>query len=61
MELKKTISNQTLPLRLQAYERIVLFMERVNPANMLMRLNGPAIRPPNCIVLWLRDTQRVPA
>jgi len=39
MELKKTISNQTLPLRLQAYERIVLFVERVNPANMLIRLN----------------------
>jgi hypothetical protein len=43
MELKKTISNQTLPLRLQAYERIVLFVERVNPANMLVRLNSPGI------------------
>lgn len=42
IELKKTISNQTLPLRLQAYERIVLFIERVNPANMLIRLNGTA-------------------
>ncbi|MDB5023887.1 MAG: hypothetical protein JWP78_1642 [Mucilaginibacter sp.] len=39
MELKKTISSQTLPLRLQAYERIVLFVERANPANMLVRLN----------------------
>jgi hypothetical protein len=43
MELKKTISNQTLPLRLQAYERIVLFVERVNPANMLIRLSGSAV------------------
>src|SRR5476649_2344211 len=42
IELKKTISNQTLPLRLQAYERIVLFIERVNPANLLIRLNGTA-------------------
>jgi hypothetical protein len=42
IELKKTISGQTLPLRLQAYERIVLFIERVNPANMLIRLNGTA-------------------
>jgi hypothetical protein len=40
VELKKTISSQTLPLRLQAYERIVLFVERVNPANMLVRLSG---------------------
>jgi len=42
IELKKTISSQTLPLRLQAYERVVLFIERINPANMLIRLNGPA-------------------
>jgi len=42
LEFKKAISNQTLPLRLQAYERLVLFIERVNPANLLIRLNGPA-------------------
>jgi hypothetical protein len=41
-ELKKTISNQTLPLRLQAYERVVLFIERINPVNMLLRLNDPS-------------------
>ena len=40
LEFKKTISNQTLPLRLQAYERLVLFTERINPANLLIRLNG---------------------
>lgn len=42
MDLKKAISSQTLPLRLQAYERIVLFVERANPANMLIRLSGTA-------------------
>jgi hypothetical protein len=42
LEFRKTISNQTLPLRLQAYERLVLFVERVNPANMLLRLNATA-------------------
>ncbi len=42
LEFKKAVSNQTLPLRLQAYERLTLFIERVNPANMLIRLNGPA-------------------
>src|SRR6201985_11729 len=42
VELKKSISSQTLPLRLQAYERIVLFIERVNPANMLIRMAGTA-------------------
>jgi hypothetical protein len=41
LEFKKAVSNQTLPLRLQAYERLVLFIERVNPANLLIRVNGP--------------------
>ncbi|MBK0377892.1 DUF7935 family protein [Mucilaginibacter segetis] len=40
LELKKATSTQTLPLRLQAYERLVLFIERVNPSNLLLRLNG---------------------
>jgi hypothetical protein len=40
LEFKKSVSNQTLPLRLQAYERLVLFIERANPANMLIRLNA---------------------
>ena len=29
-----------LPLRLQAYERFVLFLERIHPSNLMMRLNG---------------------
>lgn len=40
LEFKKAMSNQTLPLRLQAYERLVLFTDRVNPSNMLIRLGG---------------------
>jgi len=40
LEFRKAINNQTLPLRLQAYERLVLFIERVNPANMLVRVNA---------------------
>jgi len=30
-----------LPLRLQAYERIVLFLERISPNNLIMRINRP--------------------
>jgi hypothetical protein len=30
-----------LPIRLQAYERIVLFLERISPNNLIMRLNQP--------------------
>jgi len=40
VELKKNIASQTLSLRFQAYERLVLLIERINPANMLLRLHG---------------------
>jgi len=32
-----------LPLRLQACERFVLFLERIHPANLLMRVNNPEL------------------
>ena len=31
----------TLPVRLQAYERITLFLERISPQNLLIRLSDP--------------------
>lgn len=35
------LANQTLltPIRLQAYERVILFLERINPSSMVMRTN----------------------
>ena len=42
---KKTLdlklANKTIltPIRLQAYERVVLFLERINPSSMVMRAN----------------------
>ena len=46
IELKKleirTRSIETiLPARLQAYERMTLFLERISPQNLLIRLNNP--------------------
>lgn len=38
MELQNSSKQITLPLRLQAYERIVLFLERINPANLSLRI-----------------------
>ncbi len=38
-EVQKVI----LPLRLQAYERFVMFLERIHPSNLLMRLNNPEL------------------
>ena len=47
-----------LPLRLQAYERIVLFLERISPNNILMRLNKPdmtAIELQSVLVKTIRE------
>lgn len=35
------ITRVILPLRLQALERFVLFLERIHPSNLVMRLNNP--------------------
>lgn len=39
LELKKATGAQTLPLRLQAYERMILLVDRINPSNLLIRLS----------------------
>jgi len=36
--LQKDNRKDTLPLRLQAYERLTLFMERINPSQLLIRV-----------------------
>ncbi|HEX2395568.1 MAG TPA: hypothetical protein VHI78_09485, partial [Bacteroidales bacterium] len=33
----------TTPLRLQAYERAILFLERISPESMIMRINKPGL------------------
>ena len=38
MKLRKDAASTTLPLRLQAYERLALFCERISPQNLLIRL-----------------------
>lgn len=43
MELKKDRNKDSLPLRLQAIERMVLFMERISPDNLLPRLHRSGI------------------
>ena len=37
-ELLKENQKQALPIRLQAYERMVLFLERINPPQLMMRI-----------------------
>ena len=42
-ELKETVRKEMLPLRLQAYERIVLYLERISPNNLLVRVYEPGM------------------
>lgn len=39
--LKLDIQKHTLPVRMQAYERLVLLLERIEPAGLLMRTTTP--------------------
>jgi|SRR6478672_2203735 len=39
LEYKSAILKDVLPLRLQAYERMTLFVERINPSNLFVRLH----------------------
>jgi hypothetical protein len=34
---------QVIPLKLQAYERLTLFLERISPENLVMRVNKPGM------------------
>jgi hypothetical protein len=42
VDLKVATSEKVLPLRLQAYERMCLFLERISLHNLVLRLNNPA-------------------
>lgn len=42
-EARKEERSHLLPLRLQAHERMIIFIERINPANLLVRLHQQGI------------------
>jgi len=43
IELNKESRANILPLRLQAHERLIIFVDRINPANLLVRLHQQGI------------------
>jgi hypothetical protein len=40
---QQTGNDQLMPLKLQAHERIIVFVERINPSNILIRLHQQGI------------------
>jgi len=43
LEIRSRSIETVLPVRLQAYERMTLFLERTSPQNLLVRMNQPGI------------------
>lgn len=43
LEVRSRSIETILPIRLQAYERMTLFLERISPQNLLIRLNTPGL------------------
>jgi hypothetical protein len=43
LELKMANQNNSLPIRLQAYERIILLLERISPTSLVMRVSQPGM------------------
>ena len=46
LEIKATLHKDVLPLKLQAYERLTIFLERISPASLILRVhkNGMSAR-----------------
>ena len=43
LEIRQKNIAVTLPIRLQAYERMSLFLERIDPNNLVIRINQPEL------------------
>lgn len=55
LEIRQKSIEITLPVRLQAYERMSLFLERINPSNLVVRLSQPGMSARELHQLLLQD------
>lgn len=56
--LHKENQKQALPLRLQAYERMALFLERISPANLLVRVKPYQNRKEDYVTLLIKTIEQ---
>jgi hypothetical protein len=54
-KLKVNVQEQVLPLRLQAYERMILFLERIHPDNLISRVRESNMTAADLQVALLKD------
>ncbi len=43
LELKLSNQNVIMPIRLQAYERVILLLERISPSSLILRVSLPGM------------------
>src|SRR6185369_7384282 len=43
LEIRAAHYKDSLPIRLQAYERLVIFLERITPSSLFQRVNKPGM------------------
>jgi hypothetical protein len=55
VDLKIKNYETILPLRLQAYERIALLLERITPNNIMLRLNKPGLSAKEFQIILVRE------
>ena len=55
LEIRQKSIEISLPVRLQAYERICLFLERITPSNLIIRVNEPGLSAPAFQQLLLKE------
>ncbi|MBC7920322.1 MAG: hypothetical protein H7Z75_04455 [Ferruginibacter sp.] len=58
VEVKGKNAETVLPVRLQAYERICLLLERIAPNNLLVRLNDSALSAPEFKQILLSEIRQ---
>lgn len=56
--LKKDLQNESLPLRLQAYERLSLFLERISPNKLLLRVHPTSSNKDDYELLLIQNIQQ---
>ncbi len=58
LELRKEYSKNISPQQMQAYERLILLMERIHPENMVMRLQQPGMNARNLQTQLLKSVRQ---
>jgi hypothetical protein len=55
VEMRAKNTELILPIRLQAYERMTLFLERIAPHNLILRINQPEMTAGELQAIMLRE------